>query len=175
MQAAHDVSECRHCKQEIRAGAAKCPHCLGWQSKWMPEPQSPRGSFLMLGVVLLFIVPLFLFLNNLLFFDPDPGLDQLVITESEMHHSASESRNFLSIVGKLRNAGRKALKNPHFEVQFFSADGKLIDSLASNSYDLIIPAQSEVSFKVRGNADRPATEYARYAIRLTGVSRVRLF
>jgi hypothetical protein len=32
-----------------------------------------------------------------------------------------------------------------------------------------------VSFKVRGYADRPAHEYARYQIRLTGVGRARIF
>jgi len=175
MQAVHAASQCRHCKEEIRAGAAKCPHCLGWQSKWMLDPQSPRGILVVLGILLLFAVPLLLLTRATLFRDPDQGLDQLVISESEMHHSTVDSGRFVTVVGKLRNTGGESLKNPHFEVQFFNADGKLIDSLASNSYNLIIPARSEVSFKVRGVADRPAREYARYQIRLTGVSRARIF
>lgn len=178
MGAAPAVSECRHCKQEIRADATKCPHCRGSQSRWMPDPQNPLGMLLMVGMILLLVVPFTAFTRvtlDWLFHDPEPGLEQLVISESEMRYSSSASGNSISVVGKLRNAGNTSLENPHFEVRFFNADGKLIDSLASAPYDLIIPAKSEVSFRARGAADRPAREYAKHEIRLTGVSRVRLF
>ena len=171
------MPECRHCKLEVSVGAKKCPHCLGWQSTWMPDPQSPRGMMMFVAVPLLILLPAVLFFTRSLGpGDPSEIAPHLVITDSALHHSIkSGGTHYVAIVGTIRNGGSTTVKNPHFSVRFLNAQGQLIDSLAESDYDLIISPSAELTFRIRGPAQQPESEYSAYEIIVTGASEARLF
>ena len=45
------MAACYQCKTELNEGASKCPHCLGWQTRRFPDPQSPKGLLVILGAI----------------------------------------------------------------------------------------------------------------------------
>jgi hypothetical protein len=169
------MDSCRACKSPIEPGASKCPHCLAWQSRLLPDPQSPRGVVVLLAPFLMFIVLLVIFTSSKLEI-VGPQLADFEIVESEMSFSECCGGNhFIGVVGRLRNSGGVSGKAPHFEASFYNADGELVDSVADHSYSLIIAPQDEATFRVRGAAQRPEAEYDSYKVRITAIRQDRGF
>ena len=163
------MNQCRLCKTSIEPKAAKCPHCLGWQTRVLPDMHSPLGSALIL-------VPTVVFLVVFLFFVGDkpvaigPKVENFTLTETTLGFSDCCGDNFyIAIVGKITNDGDAAAEAPHFEARFYDSEGELIDSLATDSYDLVIAPHTEATFRVRGPAQHQEKDYAAHDVRLTKI------
>jgi len=119
------------------------------------------------------LVPLYLSLSTL--WSPAPSPSAIEIVESTLHHGdeTCSSGHYIAVIGLLKNTSSQPLASPHFVVSFLGADGSLIDSFASDSYDLVVPPGEQVSFRVREPAHHPATSYADYTIEVTAVRRPR--
>ena len=54
-----EKTQCIYCKEEIAKDAKRCPHCRSWQSRFMPDVQSPRGlatyTAVLFPIILLFM------------------------------------------------------------------------------------------------------------------------
>ena len=121
-------------------------------------------------------MPIFVFLGVTVFWIPGgvssvrPELADFEITESTLHYSdCCGSNHYLAIVGRIRNNGSIAAKAPHFEARFYGAGGELIDSLATDSYDLVISPRTEATFRVRGPAQHPESAYETHDVRVTAI------
>ena len=169
------MDTCRYCKKPLEADSTKCPSCLGWQGSFLPDLQSPRGALIFLAatIVVVFVPIYFLSLSKFWISAPSPSVIEIV--ESDLHHGdeTCAGGHYLAVIGHLKNTSSEPIATPHFVVSFLGADGELIDSFASDSYDLVVPPGEQVSFRVRDRAHHPATSYHDYTIRVTAVRRPR--
>ncbi len=128
---------CRNCRQPIDPKARKCPHCLGWQARWFPDPQSPRGLFLFVGMIFGIMI---IMLGVLPRFFPHKELvttGSVSVIDPSIHHSADGCGRWVTVVGKLSNSNDSAVWYPYFEVRFFNDQGELIDGLASSDSAIV--------------------------------------
>lgn len=139
---------------------------MSWQG-WLPDMQSPKGLFVAMGAMASFLVPLFVVAESLENPRP-PELRDLTIQDSTRHHYR-DGRHYIAVVGTLRNESSATGSRPHFEVRFFNANGELIDTFASDAYDLVVPGKQEVAFRVRAPAQHDESAYHRHEIRLTAI------
>ena len=91
---------------------------------------------------------------------------QLVLEHSELHFTSEDDCTILSVLGSIRNTGTRALESPHFEIQFFDAAGKLIDSFTTVSYGLIALPEDSATFRARQCADKPEELYDHHTIQI---------
>jgi hypothetical protein len=88
--------------------------------------------------------------------------EELKIVGAEMHYSTEEEGNYVSIIGTIQNVGDIDWEDPHFEVRFFDSSGKLIDTISSVDYGLVLLSDEESTFRIRARADKPEQSYHRF-------------
>jgi hypothetical protein len=88
--------------------------------------------------------------------------EELKIVGTEMHYSTDEQGSHVSIIGTIQNMGDINWEDPHFEVRFFDSSGKLIDTVSSVDYGLVLLSAEESAFRIRATADKPEESYHRF-------------
>ncbi|PAT31447.1 hypothetical protein [Vandammella animalimorsus] len=99
-----------------------------------------------------------------------PGYDTVRLSDIDYSYSAPAEGQAccgaLTALGKATNTSDLALENPVFEVQFFDAQGKLIDAFNDVTYGLKLPPWQDMMVSLSGRARYEAGRYASAQIRL---------
>lgn len=154
------IKTCKSCRETIHFDATKCPKCQAFQV-WWRNPQ----------ITVLFIFPFFLL--PLLFlrgsaFKERPKFEnfraQVKVTESQFFFSKERSitdggARITSLV-KIRNDSPHKWERPTIEIQYFNADGKLIDTQSDYSYQSVLIPGTEQALRLTISPAKSETEYA---------------
>ena len=87
-------------------------------------------------------------------------------SESKMHFSEEDPHAHISVIGNVTNSSEITWEDIHFEAQFFDSAGKLIDVITDTDYALVIQANGQSVFRVRGRADKPKELYDHFEIQI---------
>lgn len=163
---------CRVCGESIAAVAIRCPKCQSWQSKWGAwwSPSSPQsvGYQLLLTVIIMVVafaaMRYFMFPGSKDFEQYGPSLQ---FSSQSLSFSKEKDREYLAVVGTIKNTSQIVWRDVHVEARFFNQKDELIDTISSNLRDVIIRPQSESAFRVTGYPVRPSNEYKRISLTIT--------
>lgn len=170
-------AQCRYCKQEIHPEATRCPHCRASQSKFMPDPQSPKGiAFMMLVIILPMMVIMGVIIGVTEYYKTskknedevsNQAFKSMTITKSEiLLHDCGTSKCF-SIFGEIHNPTKTEWVNISVYIEVFDDDGKLVDTASDRNYDLRIPPQSKKAFNFANLMKRKPEDYVSHKIVIT--------
>ena len=158
-----EEKRCVACGEKIKGVAKRCPHCHTWQSKWRVEPNDPRYGIVVMIFLVAFVVlafgSLFTRMGLVGKVNFQDYASKLPVIESKINHGEDRSGHFVSVVGRIRNDTEITWERVFFEVQYYDADNKLIDSTSGSIDDIVLPPRKETSFKVRGKADKQESDY----------------
>ena len=104
-------------------------------------------------------------------FEPYKG--QIVITESEMVFGETKTTDTVAVLGTVRNGSAVPWKEVVFQVEFWNAAGKRIDTDQKREYTLTVPASESVPFKVSIRREFPKEEYAKHSVRIVAAKDAR--
>jgi RNA polymerase subunit RPABC4/transcription elongation factor Spt4 len=155
-----ETKACGLCAEPIRVAAKICPYCRSMQPRWKRQKQFEQ--WISLGAAFLMMIGLICSFAWLL----SPGRDfalfqsQFTVVNPEMSFNVTTKGNYISTIGQVRNGSPYAWKDVYVEVQYFSKEGKMIDTCTWEDYSEIILAGATQAFKVRGLADKPASQYS---------------
>ncbi len=90
--------------------------------------------------------------------------NQIIIEKSEISYNIDGGKSYVAVIGTLRNESDKSWEDLHFEVQYFDANNRLIDTNSENVYDIVVPAHGKSAFRVRDRAAQPQSSYGHYEI-----------
>ena len=93
--------------------------------------------------------------------------DDLAVTETKVNYSKVEGYGYISCIGKIQNKSNVKYDELVFEVQFFNSNNELIDTITEYNYDLVVPADDEIAFRVKGGADKDKSEYQNHQVKIT--------
>jgi hypothetical protein len=156
---------CHQCGEEIKRVARKCPFCQSWQKGIGAAISNPAIAPVLAFVPLLLIFYFFytdLFRNRSEEFEKHRS--SVVVQDSRIHYSKEEDGAYISTIGTLKNNGDKKWKRVQLEVQYFNQNGALIDTQTQYPYDSVLLPHTEHAFRLRQQADKPATEYITHKV-----------
>ncbi len=154
---------CKMCRQQIDSLARKCHFCHHWQNKFLMAMYHPVGVAIPLILVFLFVPYM---LNDM--FDPGEDFslhkDQVLLSHTKLDFGENDCGKTIVIIGKIKNDSGFSWEKPRFEVKFFDETQTLFDTEQDEKYDFLIPAQSEIPFKVTFSKQFPEERYANFEI-----------
>ncbi len=89
------------------------------------------------------------------------------ITKSEMNFSIGPDCRFITCMGEIQNLTNEVWEDFVIEVKYYNANGLLIDTETERLYSNVLQAKDTISFRVRTQADRDASEYSSHTTRIT--------
>jgi hypothetical protein len=163
---------CPMCCSEIAAKAKKCPYCHHLQSRTVRLLYHPAFAALLTVIPLIAMAIVF----SMLFRegeDYEPYKDQIVIVQSEMVYGETKAGDTVAVIGAVRNGSAISWKDVQFQVEFFNAAGKRIDTEQKRDYSLTVPAKQTVPFKVSIRREFPKDQYVKYEVRIVSAKDAR--
>lgn len=167
-----EKKQCLECKEDIPGNATRCPYCRSWQSKYIPDVQSPKG--ILFGYVFIFVVVLAIIIGvprlvlrssrKDLVKDFEAMRGSLSITWSKMRVTRTPERDYVSIIGAVENSGKQAWRDIHFQAEFFDSKGELIDVMSQSLPALYVFGGTGSTFRITRTAIRPPAEYATHKV-----------
>ena len=159
---------CKACYKDIDCRAKKCPYCHHTQSFFAVISLRPGILIAFAGVCAVYFV---LVLLSTEMFDKGEAYpnykDQVKVARAELKFGENTHGPTVSIIGTVKNYCFVSWEDIHFEVQFFDKEGNLTDSGDVKKYSMVIPANSERSFKVSLQREFPESEYVTYKASIT--------
>ncbi len=158
---------CGMCRREIAADARKCPYCQHWQDKLSMALYHPGVIVLVLIVPLtiLFIVFGLAFQRT---FDRgeafQPYASQIKVLQSSVSFGETQAGPTVVVTGYLQNTSPLNWKDVALAVEYYHADGQLIDSGQSAQYSYQLPVGNKVAFKLSLLREFPETDYASHTV-----------
>jgi ribosomal protein L40E len=153
-----EMKVCKMCAMEIPAKARKCPHCHHWQSRFHMVVWHPAFA-------IVFLIPLMIAYGLMMgtFFDRgkdfQPYRDQVKVTSTEIKFSDDPNSEHVAVVGRLKNDSDRDWKELILSVEFYDAEGKLVDGGQDVKYAYYIAAHDEGSFRVLFQRHFPKESY----------------
>ena len=166
MQNDAERKTCPMCCSEIPAKAKKCPQCLHLQWKlnnyvWLWPT---------LGMTLMMIPLVAAAFAVSAMFDMgesyEPFKDQIVIVESEVAFGETKTTDTVAVLGTVRNNSPIGWKDVLFQVEFWNAEGKRIDTDQKREHPLTVPASEIVPFKISIRREFPKEQCAKHTVRI---------
>jgi hypothetical protein len=155
-----ETKVCRECSEEIKTEAKKCPKCQAYQSGVDRFMRSPTGGS-MAGVVI--ALGFFVWFTNSFMFQDDSiysPTDLLEVSDTSFQFKEVDCGFKVTLIGTITNKSDDPLRNIIFDVEYFDNEGKTIDVINDEVYDLVIPANSSKKFKVSGTTGAEKDLYA---------------
>lgn len=95
-------------------------------------------------------------------FDPQT----IEISGASLSYSKTEGPSWITTIGTLKNTSPFKLEDILVEVKYFDAEGKLVDVLTESLYEVTLQPSQEISFRVRGVADKAEKNYVSTTVRV---------
>jgi hypothetical protein len=93
--------------------------------------------------------------------------DKLQFASHNMSFSKEKDREFVNVVGTIKNGTNIVWRDVHVEARFFNEKNELVDTVSGNLRDVVIRPNSDSAFRVSGYATRPSQEYTRTLLTIT--------
>ena len=98
---------------------------------------------------------------------PDANLGSLTVEPRSHQVFVDEDKHRgVASLGTLKNVGGACFRNILLEANYFDSKGNLVDSVTRRLGSTFVPPKDEVTFRLVGDATRPAESYARQSIRV---------
>jgi hypothetical protein len=155
---------CPFCREPVKLGARKCPHCHQWQGhRALAHHPAVQVALMMLPVLAFFFFTRQRFATHESF---SGYRDQIAVVQSAMHYQSTDDKcgPTISVIGKIKNNSDVPWKDVYLEAQYFDAGGTMIDANGAEQYGLALPPHEEVAFRLRGVADRAERDYATHKV-----------
>jgi hypothetical protein len=158
---------CSSCREEISAGARKCPHCHAVQGRFAVWFHRLGPFLVLLPIVFLALTFQSAFRSSVNFSE---YRDSLIVVKSAAHYSnaAEKCGATISVIGTIRNNSDVPWEDVYLEVRYFDSAGSMVDTESVEHYSLLIPPRGEVAFRVRGPAIRPEQDYVSHKVAIVG-------
>lgn len=149
-----DRCECLHCRESIRAGATRCPHCMAWQSRWAGDSQNPRLELALLtsGVAVVALIVGGMYASEGKSRKPDErasfDASCLNVTGVRPVLVGASDRRMLAVVGTLKNRSTTAWRDPYLQVECVDRKGNVVETFSSRALNFVVPAKGIGTFKV---------------------------
>ncbi len=120
-------------------------------------------------LIVLCLISIFIFKSTVVAGNPGQinFQESLKIIDSKIHFSSSENHNSISCIGTIQNNSGLYWDELVIEVQYFNKENTLIDTITEYYYDLVVPANDKAAFRIKGVADKSASEYIDHKARIT--------
>lgn len=118
---------------------------------WLADQRDPRTIAVILGIVLLFVVPVFLlmfhtFREDVRYGPRGPGLEVAGPVSVRYQETALGRRAF--VTGTLANEGQTAATRVWIRVDFLDAEKERLDSVLELAEGLVVPGGESSPFRV---------------------------
>jgi hypothetical protein len=165
-----DYKNCHQCGEKVRFAAKKCPHCMSWQGRKF-SANNPTLPALLSTLVFVLAIPLFFWFASSQITSINPPVHRfaeyrtrVVVLSPEMNFSEEGGKKMISTMGRIRNDSPITWESVSIEVQYLNASGKLVDTASDRSSALILEPHTDTAFRVRLEADKARSEYAKQVV-----------
>ncbi len=151
--------ECIMCFSDIDARAKKCRYCRSLQAKYSNLENNP----VIVGLLFVFLVGIFGYIyyeNVYLWGLKKEAQKNLIITVTEVSEKQEADKLFVACMGTIRNPDNFRFRDVELEARFFDSKSELIDTFVYSDEQLTIPANGDVVFRVRGEAQKEKGSYS---------------
>jgi hypothetical protein len=169
MNDADSTKSCIHCREPIQSGARRCPHCLAWQLKWFGDHHDPRYAAATLGVALLFLLLLFgalILLKGSRQPESASVFSEIQVIRERLTIGTGHLEGYVVVFGVLRNPTKSAFRDPYLHIDLRTADGTVVDTISDQQYDVFLPPQTEITFRVIGRLASNTTDSLKPAVKI---------
>ncbi len=97
----------------------------------------------------------------------------LSIADSKINYTTYDGYNSISCIGTIENHSNVKWLYPVIEVQFFNSNNELIDTITDRQYNMVVPANDSVAFRLDGQPDKAKSEYVSHQVRITSAEQVK--
>jgi hypothetical protein len=150
------IKTCKSCRETIHFDAVKCPKCQAFQV-WWKNPQYISLLFIPLPLLFFFFIPNSPFREKPKF---ENFRSKISVTDSQFFFSRDNGNVEITSLVKIKNDSPHKWEHPTIEVQYFNADGKLIDTQSDKDFSSVLVPGTEQAFRFRTKPAKPETEYA---------------
>ncbi len=150
------MKECMACKEDIKDGARKCPHCHQVQSTIARFGFSRSGQLLGVAIVL-FAVAWFVYSVLYPFSATDLGA-QFEITQGEIELNTEKDPVIVNCITKVNNSGLARWTDFSLQAEYFDAAGSIID-VHYQKHDIGVFPMIGFSARVTGTANSEIRKY----------------
>jgi hypothetical protein len=148
--------ECMGCYELIHEKAKKCPHCHQIQSKLYT---TQYNKWVMVPLVIgLFGILAYMLDDVSEMSGRRTDLVALSVESADFYARTISGTDFVSCSGVISNKSGRDASDIGLRADFFNEKGELIDTFAVRS-NLRINSGGKSSYRVRGDADKPLSEY----------------
>ncbi|MDY6853691.1 MAG: hypothetical protein SWO11_03125 [Thermodesulfobacteriota bacterium] len=89
------------------------------------------------------------------------------IRKTEINFSESPSCRFITCIGEIENLTNEVWYDFVIEVKYYNSKGSLIDTDTERFYPNVLQAKDTISFRIRTQTTRNASEYSSHTTRIT--------
>jgi ATP-dependent Zn protease len=98
--------------------------------------------------------------------DVDEIAGKLSIPSTTISFSQGSERAFITAMGVVKNSSTSCAQDLVVEVKYFDGSGKQVDVTTQPIYGVVVPANQEVAFRLREEADKQRDAYASAVARI---------
>jgi hypothetical protein len=168
-----EIKNCIRCFEPIHAKAKVCPHCLRWQSKWAMEYGSPHALAYSLGalVVVIAVAGGFVWWAEGQDEAPPSFVDALSVDATEIVAVEDPDGPYVALMLTVTNSSDHPWTRVRLQVDFANSAGRVVDSWVDQNYDVYVPANGEIRFRILRSAIRPFSEYSSASVSVLSANR----
>ena len=163
------LKTCQYCFEEIDERAKRCPHCASAQH-WLYSPVGGLVVWQMPFLAIILGFGLFGYITFKSIFGKGEDFaqyaDKIEVTQTHMFIGEDwEGKREAVVVGVIRNNSEVPWTWLNIEVQFFNAEGRMIDTEIADSgmFSAVLP-QEERAFKAKTTVSQPEEEYVSFKV-----------
>ncbi|MDQ1830851.1 hypothetical protein [Massilia scottii] len=99
-------------------------------------------------------------------------VDKLAVSNTSF--SVLDEPRMITSLATLKNASAEGVRDVMLEVKYFDANHVLVDTVTQSVDDMVVPASSEVAFRIRAVAARPNEAYVSQEIRIISAEAIKV-